>query len=111
FPVGIVPLEINEGYFFLSGGSYRETRVYQYHLSIFRKQDEKYRSIKTEHIDTWPNNLVNTYENIKGELIRRKRDFPNPAVYCIETGLSFPVEETLLPIAKRSFVRYISTAA
>jgi hypothetical protein len=111
FPVGIVPLEINEGYFFLSEGSYRQTRVYQYSLSIFQKQDEKYRSIKTEYIDYWDRSIVNTYENIKAELIRKKRDFPNPAVYCIETGLTYPVDETLLPIAKRCLVRYISSAA
>ena len=30
-----------------------------------------------------------------------------PAVYSIETDLKFPVEETLLPIAKRRFVRYL----
>jgi hypothetical protein len=111
FPVGIVPLEINEGYFFLSEGSYRQTRVYQYSLSIFQKQDEKYRSIKTEYIDHWDRSIVNTYENIKAELIKMKREFPNPAVYCIETGLTYPVDETLLPIAKRCLVRYISRAA
>jgi len=111
FPVGIVPLEINEGYFFLSEGSYRTTRVYQYRLSIFQKQDEKYRSIKTEFVDNWTRSLVNTYENIKAELIRRKSDFPNPAVYCIETELSYPIDETLLPIAKRTFVRYITSNA
>lgn len=111
FPVGIVPLEINEGYFFLADGSARQTRVYQYSLSIFQKQDEKYRSIKTEYVDLWQRNISNTYENIKAELIKRKRDLPNPAVYCIETGLSFPIDETLLPIAKRSLVRYISSNA
>jgi hypothetical protein len=84
--------------------------VYQYSLSIFTKQDEKYRSIKTEYIDNWDRSLVNTYESIKAELIRRKKDLPNPAVYCIETGLTFPVDETLLPVAKRSLVRYISAA-
>ena len=111
FPVGIVPLEINEGYFFLCEGVHRRTLVYQYCLSIFHRQDEKYRSIKTEYIDYWDRNIVNTYQNIKSELIRRKKDFPNPAVYCIETDLSFPVDETLLPVAKRSLVRYISKAA
>lgn len=110
FPVGIVPLEINEGYFFLAEGSYRHTRVYQYSLSIFSKQDEKYRSMKTEYIDDWDRSLVNTYENIKADLLRLKKDMPNPAVYCIETELKFPVDETLLPIAKRSLVRYISAA-
>ncbi len=109
FPVGIVPLEINEGYFFLSEGAYKQTRVYQYRLSIFRKKEEKYRSIKTEFVDYWQRSVVNTYENIKTELIRRKKDFPNPAVYCIETELRFPIDETLLPVAKRSLVRYISS--
>ncbi len=111
FPVGIVPLDINEGYFFLSEGSYSDTRVYRYRLSFFEKKDEKYRSIRTEYIDSWQRSLVNTYENIKGELIRIKMEMPNPAVYSIETDLKFPVDETLLPIAKRSLVRYISKAA
>jgi hypothetical protein len=111
FPVGIVPLDINEGYFFLPEGDSRRTRVYQYSLSIFQKQDEKYRSMKTEFIDFWERTISNTYEHIKSDLIRRKTDFPNPAVYCIETGMSFPVDETLLPVAKRSLVRYISVNA
>jgi hypothetical protein len=111
FPVGIIPLEINEGYFFLSEGSSRTTLVYQYRLSFFEKHDEKYRSIRTEYVDRWQRGIVNTYENIKAELIRLKSDFPNPAVYSIETNLTLPVEETLLPVAKRSLVRYISTKA
>src|SRR5579871_4717609 len=53
FPVGIIPLESNEGYFFLSSGSGTDTRVYQYRLSIFEKHDEKYRSIRTEFVDCW----------------------------------------------------------
>jgi hypothetical protein len=110
FPIGIVPLEINEGYFFLAEGNSKKTRVYQYCLSIFHQQDEKYRSIKTEYITDWNRGIVNTYENIKTELLRVKKDLPNPAVYCIETGLNFPVDETLLPVAKRSLVRYISAA-
>jgi hypothetical protein len=111
FPVGIIPLENNEGYFFLSEGNYNNTRVYQYRLSFFEKQDEQYRSIRTEYIDSWQRNIVNSYENIKAELIKIKNELPNPAVYCIETELKFPVDETLLPIAKRSLVRYISKAA
>jgi hypothetical protein len=111
YPVGLVPLDIHEGYFFLSEGNYSNTRVYQYRLSFFEKHDEKYRSIRTEYVDTWTRNLVNTYENIKAELIRVKTGLPNPAVYSIETELKFPVDETLLPIAKRSLVRYISSQA
>jgi hypothetical protein len=106
-PVGIIPLDVREGYFMLSQGR-NETRVYQYRLSIFEKHDEQYRSLKTEYVDMWLHNMVNTFENIKGELIRNRQALPNPAVYAIETGLSYPVEETLLPVAKRSLVRHIS---
>lgn len=110
-PIGLIPLDLNEGYFFLSNSTARDTLVYHYRLSIFEKHDEKYRSIKTEYIDSWQQNMVNSYTAIKRELIRKRKELPNPAVYAVETGLSFPIEETLLPIAKRSLVRYISTSA
>jgi hypothetical protein len=107
-PIGLIPLDTKEGYFFLSAGNVKSTRVYHYRLSIFEKHDERYRSIKTRFIDNWVRSFSNTYEHIKSELIRNLRDLPNPAVYSIETDLDFPVEETLLPVAKRRLVRYIS---
>jgi hypothetical protein len=110
-PVGIIPLDIQEGYFFLSSGHAANTRVYHYRLSIFEKHDEKYRSIKTAFIDNWQRSISSTYEHIKSELIRYRKDLPNPAVYSIETALTFPVDETLLPVAKRSLVKFISAAA
>jgi hypothetical protein len=111
FPVGIIPLEINEGYFFINDGKLRTTKVYRYRLSFFEKHDEKYRSMRSEFVDQWERNMVNSYESIKASLIKAKTELPNPAVYCIETQLSFPFDETLLPIAKRSLVRYISNLA
>jgi len=110
-PIGLIPLDTQEGYFFLSTGKSKETRVYQYRLSFFEKHDEKFRTIKTSYIDVWHRTMANTYENIKYDLIKQKTSFPNPAVYSIETELSFPIEETLLPIAKRRLVKYISIAA
>ncbi len=110
-PVGLIPLDINEGYFFLSSANTKITRVYQYRLSFFEKHDEKYRSIKTSYIDMKQRSITSTYEHIKSELIRNRTDFPNPAVYSIEVNLSFPVDETLLPVAKRSLVKFISSQA
>ncbi|MFN5475069.1 MAG: hypothetical protein ACK484_00625 [Sphingobacteriales bacterium] len=107
FPIGLIPLENREGYFFLREGKVHQTRVYQYQLSFFEKHDEKYRSIKTEFIAERKTSIVNTYENIKAELIRWKTDLPNPAVYGIETALALPLDETLLPIAKRRLAKII----
>ena len=109
-PIGLIPLDTNEGYFFLSNGG-KNTRVYYYRLSIFEKHDEKYRSIKTSYIDYHRRSMSNSYENMKANLIRKRSELPNPAVYAVEIDLGFPMDETLLPIAKRSLVKFISTQA
>lgn len=109
-PVGIIPLDISEGYFFLNNGNKKDTLVYQYRLTIFEKHDEKFRGIKTDYVDVWYRSISTTYEQIKCELIRKKTDLPNPAVYAMETALRFPMEETLLPVAKRFLVKFISAA-
>jgi hypothetical protein len=82
--------------------------VYEYRISLFEKHDEKYRAMKTNFINVWQRNFVNTFNSIKYELIKTRTALPNPAVYALETDYSFPIEETLLPIAKRSLVRFIS---
>ncbi|HZH96988.1 MAG TPA: hypothetical protein VEY06_13940 [Flavisolibacter sp.] len=110
-PIGLVPLDIQEGYFFLSCGNTKAVRVYQYRLSMFEKHDEKFRSMKTAYVNLLQRSFVHTYESIKYDLIKQKNNLTNPAVYSIETGLSFPVEETLLPVAKRSLVKFISSVA
>jgi hypothetical protein len=110
-PVGIIPLDTQEGYFFLSTGEINSTGVYHYRLSFFEKHDEKYRSIRTVFVDRWQRGISSTYEHIKSELIRHRKELPNPAVYSIETELKFPVDETLLPVAKRSLVKFITTQA
>src|SRR5450432_500263 len=107
-PVGLIPLDINEGYLLINDGRFNTTVAYEYHLTIYEKHDEKYRGLRTHFIQQWIRSVSNSPENIKAELIRNRRDLPNPAVYNIETALAYPLEETLLPVAKRSFVKYIS---
>ncbi len=108
-PVGLLPLDTNEGYLLIGDVRFNTTMAYQYHLTIYEKHDEKFRGIRTDYIEQWKRSVSNTAENIKAELIRNRRELPNPAVYSIETALAFPMEETLLPVAKRSFVKYISS--
>ena len=110
-PIGLMPLDNSEGYFFLVNGQQKDTQVYQYRLTIFEKQDEKYRGIKIDYVDRWYKSIYLTYEQIKADLLRAKTDLPNPAVYAMETSMHFPIEETLLPVAKRCLVKYIAVAA
>ncbi len=108
-PVGIIPLDTSEGYLLICDGRFNTTVAYQYQLTIYEKHDERYRGLRTDFVETWMRSVSNSVENIKAELIRNRRQLPNPAVYNIETSLAYPLEETLLPIAKRSFVKYISS--
>ena len=110
-PVGIVPLMPDSGYFSLRNGNENTNWVYEYHLTIFEGKDDKYRGINISLVDTYQHNLVNTPETIKLHLIKTRKHLPNPAVYYVYTDIAFPLEQTLLPVAKRSLVKYISDAA
>lgn len=110
-PVGVTPLYAREGYMFVTQPPEKETNVYRYQVSIFEQSHEQFRSLNTEFIECFPTTLTNTYENIKLELVRKYRELPNPATYLILSKMKFPFTETLMPVAKRLFVKHISGAA
>jgi len=107
-PVGIMSLNPSEGYFLLKNGGTRETQVYEYQISMFEQSTEKYRGIYTSYICSYEKTLGNTFENIKSDLIRYHKKLPNPATYLIEAELQLPIEETLLPMAKRTLVKFVA---
>lgn len=110
-PVGLIPLTPQYGYFSLRNGSERTNYIYEYHLTIFEHQDDTFRGINVQFVDTYEQSLSNTPESVKLDLIRKRKHLPNPAVYYVQSDIAFPLEQTLLPVAKRSLVKYISNAA
>jgi len=44
------------------------------------------------------------------KLVQKNRDLPNPATYLINSKYTYPLEETVLPVAKRLLVRYVNVA-
>lgn len=110
-PIGIEPLNKEDGYLFLSNGSKTDTQVYEFQLSVFENSREKFRSLKTNFLCVYKRSLSNTYRNIKIDLIRNYKELPNPATYLVASEMTFPLSESLLPIAKRRLVAYISGAA
>jgi hypothetical protein len=110
YPVGIVPLQVNEGYLFLALPDESETMVYEYQITLFENPDEKYRGIYTRFVASYRKSLANTFESIKSDLIRYHKKLPNPATYVIESGLSIPLDETFLPMAKRTLMKYVARA-
>jgi hypothetical protein len=111
FPIGIVPLHAESGYMMLTKSKSKTTTVYGYQITIFESANEKYRGIRTDYIGEYLRNFSNTFEEIKLQLIRQFRNTTNYAAYAIEASNDFPLIETLLPVAKRSLVRYIYNSA
>lgn len=109
-PVGLLPLYKNEGFVLLRYGNYSETRAYSYTVTLFEAQAAKYRGVRLQYLQSWPRSFIHTYEAIKKELMRYQSALRNPAFYCLETPLQLPLDETILPVAKRVLVRYISAA-
>jgi hypothetical protein len=110
-PIGVTPLYAKEGYLFVTQPPEKETSIYRYQMSIFEKSDEQLRSLNTLYVGSMPRSLTNTYERIKLDLIKQYQDLPNPATYLILSKMKFPFSETLMPVAKRLFVKHLSQAA
>lgn len=107
-PVGVTPLYANEGYLFVTQPPEKETKVYRYQVSIFEDSKEQLRSLNTQFVENVDKHPLYTYENIKLDLIRRYKDLPNPAAFLLLSKMKFPFSETLMPVAKRLFVKHIS---
>lgn len=110
-PVGLTPLYANEGYLFVTQPPEKETKVYRYQVSIFEDSSEQLRSLNTQFLESVDKSLINTYERIKLDLIKKYKDLPNPAAFLVLSKMKFPLTETLMPVAKRLFVKHISKAA
>lgn len=125
FPVGVVPIYTKEGYMLLSlfSGGRKKASIFQYSFSLFMSQlsdtsqgslvapgedsGQLFCNIRTRYVTTVTITSVNTFENIKTQLIKDNPGLPNPATFAVESELSFPMDETLLPVAKKLLVQYI----
>ena len=89
----------------------KETNVYRYQVSIFEDSQEQLRSLNTQFLEVVDKKQLYPYERIKLDLIKRYKDMPNPAAFLLISRIRFPFSETLMPVAKRLFVKHISNAA
>ena len=106
-PIGLMPIYKNEGYVFVHLGTTTEAHIYQYSISMFYDGPEKMRGVHTHYVTSFNLGLATTYENIKLDLIRNNKDLPNPATYVVESTALAPIDETVLPIAKRRLLAMV----
>lgn len=109
-PIGLTPLYQNEGYMFIDHSSKRSIHIYRYRITVFESPEDKYRAIHTTLVDKMSKSISSTFEQMRLELVQKNRDLPNPATYLVNTKFTYPLKETVLPVAKRLLVRYVNVA-
>jgi hypothetical protein len=107
--VGILPIYKEEGYFMITNNIAAELEVHRYECSLFLSGKEKFRALKTEFIRSEKQGFVRRPpESIKHDLLKERRDLPNPAAFICDTDLDFPFTETIFPVAKRKLITLLA---
>ena len=106
-PIGISPLYQKEGYVFLSFDKTKEVFIYRYKVNLFQNSIDTFKGIMMELIQKVRRSILNTYEQIKLDLIKTNKELPNPATYSICSKNQIPLEESFVPISKRLLLKMV----
>jgi hypothetical protein len=109
-PIGLRSLYQNEGFMLIDYSQNKDIKIYRYQITVFEGPSDKYRAIHTTYLGQVRKSISATYEQIRLMLVHKSKDLINPATYLIDSGHTYPLEETLLPVAKRLLVRYVNVA-
>lgn len=107
-PIGLLPLQPEEGYLLIHATSQSETQVYYFRLTLYSEQEPGGRLVRFRFVEAIRKSVASTFESIKLDLIRRNRQLPNPATYMLESQQDYPVQETLLPIARQLLAKAVA---
>jgi len=107
--VGIVPSYLQEGYLMVPDRDDAELHVFRYTMSVVRDDGERARMLRTAHCRTISCSGAEPHpSSIKLELVKERRDLPNPATFFFDSSVAFPYEETMLPVVKRRLLRHLT---
>jgi hypothetical protein len=102
--VGVLPIYKTEGYLMLQSGAGAEVFVYRYKMSMIDAHSQPLRAISTSLVHREAVSIANSLTTIKLHLVNSYKDLPNPATWFVESTLSVPIVETLLPVSKRKLL-------
>lgn len=105
--VGLVPSYTSEGFLIVPDAAPTAgMRALRYQISALTGADGEYRSLKTTHVDVDLNPLA-TPSVWKDQLREANPDLPTPATFRLDADVSFPAEETMVPLAKRKLLAFV----
>lgn len=101
--MGIIHFNNNSGFFIIHGDT---IDVYEYELGEFLQLNGE-RGLKTRLVRCYPKGFHLSYESIRTDLVNGSK-LINPSTFIIDSPIKYPIEETLLPIAKRLLVKKLN---
>ena len=104
--VGIVPGYRDEGFLLVDGGP--SVHVLRYQVSPLASTDGRYRALRTTPVDAGLDPLAPPH-TWKAALADLAPDLAAPAAFRLQTDLDLPVEETLVPVAKRKLLGLVQS--
>lgn len=103
--VGLVPAYHAEGFLLLPPEA-DVVRVLRYAISALAGPDGGYRSLRTTPVDLALDPLAPP-DAWKAAIREACPDLPAPAAFRLASDVELPVEETLLPVAKRKLLAFV----
>ena len=70
--------------------------------------ENKVRRLQLHLIEEKVKSPFQTLEQLKLEVIRKFKEWPNPATFVLHSKLQFPEVETLVPICRRMLIQEIT---
>ncbi|MHB1686253.1 MAG: hypothetical protein ACYCVH_02620 [Ignavibacteriaceae bacterium] len=106
---GVSPIYKDEGYLLIPDNLNSVLQIHKYQSIIYSTQSTPYHSLKTSFLEN--SRLLdfsNSAEFLKHDLIKKYNEKPNLATFVCETGLDFPFDETIFPLAKRKLLTLLT---
>ena len=77
-------------------------------LKIIKYEKNLYKILKTKEVGNYEFNIILIPKNVVRNYIISD-DILNQIIYYLDTELSFPFSQTILPVAKRKFLNFLES--
>lgn len=107
-PIGIQPLYRDEGYLLVYDQDQKQVDSFRFAKSRIVLNGEPHVRMKMQPLAELKKSAFESFETMKIRIIREFPELPNPAVYLAQSSFSFPLRESLLPVARRQLMRFLA---
>ena len=104
--IGVVPGYRDEGFLLIRDGA--AVHVLRYQISPLAAADGRYRALRTTRLDAALDPLAPPHA-WKAALMRETPELAAPAAFYLQPEIDLPVEETLVPVAKRKLLGLVQS--